>query len=238
MRRNVSQRSFTHMVTAILGVALSPFVGTAQQVASQPITFTTTDGAVIQGTLYGAGEHGVVLAHGGRFNKESWARQALILARAGYPVLAFDFRGHGKSTAPAQTAAPNPPFHLDVLAAVQQLKKRGVSKVSVVGGSFGGGAGADAMAASPGEIHRLVILGSGAGNTEPEKVRGTKYLILTRHDSSGSGPRLPGILREYNRMPQPKEMLILEGSAHAQYMFQTDLGDRVMNEILRFLAAK
>jgi hypothetical protein len=31
---------------------------------------------------------------------------------------------------------------------------------------------------------------------------------------------------------------LLDGSAHAQYLFQTDQADRVMQEILRFLSAK
>ena len=30
----------------------------------------------------------------------------------------------------------------------------------------------------------------------------------------------------------------LDGSAHAQFLFQTEQGDRVMKEILRFLTAK
>ena len=34
----------------------------------------------------------------------------------------------------------------------------------------------------------------------------------------------------------PKEILILEGSAHAQYVFATAEGERVMREILRFLS--
>jgi len=37
--------------------------------------------------------------------------------------------------------------------------------------------------------------------------------------------------------PDPKELLILEGSAHAQFIFQTDQGERLMNEILKFLSA-
>jgi hypothetical protein len=30
-------------------------------------------------------------------------------------------------------------------------------------------------------------------------------------------------------------MIVLEGSAHAQFLFQTDQGDRVMQEVLSFL---
>src|SRR5687767_12910085 len=43
--------------------------GGGRRVAPEPVTFTTRDGGVIRGHLYGMGERGVVLAHGGRFNK-------------------------------------------------------------------------------------------------------------------------------------------------------------------------
>ena len=36
---------------------------------------------------------------------------------------------------------------------------------------------------------------------------------------------------------EPKELVILEGSAHAQFIFTTDQGERLMREILRFLSA-
>jgi hypothetical protein len=35
---------------------------------------------VIYADVYGQGDRGVVLAHGGRFNKESWEQQARTLA--------------------------------------------------------------------------------------------------------------------------------------------------------------
>ena len=43
--------------------------------------------------VYGTGDGGIVLAHGGPFNKESWAKQAQTLAAAGFQVLAQDFGG-------------------------------------------------------------------------------------------------------------------------------------------------
>src|SRR5262245_11790838 len=57
----------------------------------------TQDGGAILADLYGTGERGVVLAHGGRFNKESWVTQARALESAGFRVLALDFRGYGES---------------------------------------------------------------------------------------------------------------------------------------------
>ena len=59
---------------------------------------------------------------------------------------------------------------------------------------------------------------------------------FARDDVSGEGPRLPGIRASYEKAPQPKELIILDGSAHAQFLFETDQGERVMREILRFLS--
>jgi hypothetical protein len=50
------------------------------------------------------------------------------------------------------------------------------------------------------------------------------------------GRRLPGIEKQYEKATEPKRLIILDGSAHAQFIFQTDQGDRLMREILRFLS--
>jgi pimeloyl-ACP methyl ester carboxylesterase len=102
---------------------------------------------------------------------------------------------------------------------------------------MGGGAGADASIASePGEIDRVVLLGA-APNGPAEKLKARTLFIVARDDVSGDGPRLPGIRAQYEKAPQPKQLIVLDGSAHAQYLFQTDQGERVMREILRFLSA-
>jgi pimeloyl-ACP methyl ester carboxylesterase len=179
-----------------------------------------------------------VLAHGGRFNKESWAQQARTLASAGFQVLAIDFRGYGKSKGPGDAQPMDAPLHLDVLAAVRYLRETGATSVSIVGGSMGAGAAGDASIASrPGQIDRLVFLG-GSPNGPAEKLKSASLFIVARDDSNDDGPRLPRIQEQYKKAPEPKALIILEGSAHAQYLFQTDQAERVMHEILKFLSAQ
>ena len=206
--------------------------------AQKTISSPTEDGGVVFADLYGSGDRAVVLAHGGRFNKESWALQAHQLTAAGFQVLAIDFRGYGKSHGPGDKDPMDAPLHLDVLAAVRFLREAGAKSVSIVGGSMGGGAAGDASIESkPGEIDRIVYLGS-APNEPADKLKSRSLFIVARDDASGDGPRLPGIRAQYEKAPQPKELIVLDGSAHAQYLFQTDQADRVMREILRFLSAK
>jgi pimeloyl-ACP methyl ester carboxylesterase len=201
------------------------------------VSFPTQDEGLIYANLYGKGERGVVLAHGGRFKKESWDKQARELVRVGFRVLAIDFRGRGQSRGGAQ--APNDGVRFDVLAAIRYLRKNGAKTVSVIGASFGGGAAAEAsVEAEPGEIDRLILLAH-SPIAKPEMIKSRKLFILARDDFSGDNkiPRLPEIRDQYERAPAPKELVILDGSAHAQFIFETEQGERLMQEILRFLSA-
>lgn len=200
------------------------------------VSFPTQDGGLVHGDLYGQGFRGVVLAHGGRFTKESWVSQAQTLAREGFVVLAIDFRGRGQSRGGSQPTSADD-VHLDVLAAVRYLHATGAETVSVVGASFGGGAAARAAVdAGEDEIDRLVLLAASAID-EPERMKGPTLFLIARNDTTGSGAlRLPTVQDQYDRAPGPKELVILEGAAHAQYLFETTEGERLMREILRFLS--
>jgi esterase/lipase len=124
-----------------------------------------------------------------------------------------------------------------VRGAVRYLRKAGAKTVSVVGASFGGDPAAEAsVEAEPGEIDRLVLLANG-GIDKPEQMKGRKLFITCRDDlGPGDKLRLPKIREQYERALGPKELVILEGSAHAQFIFATDQGDRLLREILRFLS--
>lgn len=205
--------------------------------AQQNVTFGTDDGGLLCADLYGQGSNAVVLAHGGQFKKESWRDQALPLASAGFQVLAIDFRGFGCSKGPGQEDFFKAPFEKDILAAVRYLKAHGAKKVSVVGGSFGGAAAGDAsIKSTPGEIDRVVFLG-GAPNLPADGLKSRTLFIVAREDTEGNSLRLPGIRAQYEKAPQPKQLIVLDGSAHAQFLFQTDQNARVMQEIVRFLKA-
>ncbi len=209
---------------------------TAAAAAQQQVSFPTQDGGIVYADLYGKADRGVVLAHGGRFKRNSWEKQARELEAAGFCALAIDFRGEGQSHGGSQLRPGDDGLRFDVLAAVRYLRRNGAKTVSVVGASFGGAAAAEASIASdPGEIDRLVLLA--AWTEKPEKLKGRKLFIVARDDANDDGPRLPKIRENYERASEPKELIVLNGSAHAQFLFQTDQGARVMREILRFLSA-
>lgn len=202
------------------------------------VSFSTQDGGTIYADVYGKGSHAVILAHGMRFNKESWADQAKILAAKGFRVIAFDFRSYGRSSGPGQKDVWTAPLKLDVLAAVRYARKSGAKAVSVIGASMGGWAAADAdIESQPGEIDRLVLLAATVDGP-PEKLKGRKLFIVSRNDvGADNQPRLAQIQAQFEKAPEPKELIVLDGSAHAQFIFQTKQSERLMREILRFLSA-
>lgn len=203
-------------------------VGAMSAPAEQPreVVFPTADGGAIHALVYGAGDHGVVLAHGAVFNKESWDEQARALAAAGLHVVAIDFRDYGESKAGSESGAR----YQDVLGAMAWLRKDGAKKVSVVGASMGGGASARAAVEAPaGSIDALILL-AGGPTERPEKMQGRKLFLVSEGD-----PGFERVRDQYTRAPEPKKLIVLPGSAHAQHIFKTDLGERLLREIRDWL---
>jgi dipeptidyl aminopeptidase/acylaminoacyl peptidase len=198
------------------------------------VTFPAEDGVRIGAYSYGQGRHGVVLVPGGHGIGETWDRQARRLARAGFRVLAIDYRGLGQSGGTAQDDSKVP---LDVFGAVRQLRSEAVADVSVVGASWGGSAAAAAAIQHPGTIDRIVLLSTGVDS--PERLTGRKLFVVARDDREGSGDlRLEAIQRQYALTPGPKKLVVVEGSAHAQFLFLTPQGERVLDEIVHFLSER
>jgi pimeloyl-ACP methyl ester carboxylesterase len=235
----VTRRNVRRLVRGVLAASLVRGSALAAPAPSGPVevSFPTEDGGTVFADVYGAGERAVVLAHGARFDKKSWAKQAPALVEAGLRVLALDFRGYGRSTGPGQADPISAPLGEDVLGAVRWLQANGARSVSAVGASMGGGAVAAAAAAAPGAIERMVFLASWPERGAPvERLKGRKLFITARDDRDGSGAlRLPLIRAAFEKATEPKRLVLLPGSAHAQFLFDTNEAERLLREIERFL---
>ena len=191
------------------------------------VSFPTADGGTIFANIYGKGNRAIVLAHGAVFNKESWDTFARKLSSKGFRVLAIDFRGYGKSKAGSKGGRA---LYEDILAAVHYLQHEGSKHVSVIGASMGGGAAAQAVVkASEGEIDRLILL-SPVPINNPELIKFNKLFIASEDERL-----VQRIKQQYEKAPEPKKLVLLRGSAHAQYIFKTDQSERLTNLILKFL---
>lgn len=201
-----------------------------------PVSFPTADGGVVHASEYGSGPRAVILAHGGRFTKESWSGQVPALMDAGFRVVAIDFRGRGQSQGGPGLETAQDSVHLDVLGAVAYLRGSGAETISLLGGSFGGWASARAVTRMPHGSVEAVVLLAAAPIDNPEDLHGRLLFVVTEGDASGNGRlRLPGVRNQYERAPEPKELSVLPGSAHAQFIFETDQGPDLLRTIVRFL---
>lgn len=105
---------------------------------SYPVLLRTKDGVRVDGShtpSRGHGELGIVVAHGftGSWRERTARRIVHVLSETG-GVVAFDFRGHGRSGGESTVGDLEV---LDIDAAVRHARVIGYSKVAVVGFSMG-----------------------------------------------------------------------------------------------------
>ncbi len=126
---------------------------------AEDVTFTSTDGVRLKGWLFhgAAGSAPVVLCHDLGESKNAVVNIAIALNKAGFTVLAFDFRGHGASGGDGSTLGVQEVR--DVLGAVDfvaNLPKADVDARKI--GIFGAGMGAHAAVLAAAERPSLRVL--------------------------------------------------------------------------------
>lgn len=213
------------LVLSLLCTSISAATTTPEEV-----TFNTRDGGVIHADYYPAKSQTLILGHGAIFNKESWRDLAQRLVAQNIGVLAIDFRGYGQSKGGHR---PMDRFE-DILAAITYLQQQGVQHISVLGASMGGGiAGAAATQAKPGQISRLILL-SPTPISNPEQMQADKILYVASSKEGG----VAAIEAQYKHAPEPKQLKLLNGNAHAQHIFKTAQKNTLTDIIIQFLLAK
>ncbi len=123
----------------------------------------------------------------------------------------------------------------DVLAAVAYLRAHGVDSICAVGASMGGNALGEAEAQSTTALFDRVVFFGTDGGDHPERLKGRTLFLTARDDIGPAGPRLRAISVAYRRTPEPKELAVVSGSAHAQHLFATAEGPEVLKRIEAFL---
>lgn len=196
------------------------------------VTFRTRDGFLLEGTVFGSGDKGVVLAHMRGSNQTSWAPYARELTRDGYLVLTFNFRGYGRSEGSRQSAL----LGRDVVAAATFLReKRGIEKPALVGASMGGTAAL--VAAQDNDISGVVTLSAPANfeGLDALSVVGSltmpKLLLASNEDEAAS----TSAEELYKAASPPRQIEILAGSTHGTDMLSGREGKQAKRLIQTFL---
>lgn len=104
----------------------------------EEVAFEATDGLTLRGCWIPApdSERAVVILHGHGGSMDYDIQRAPALHQAGFNVLLFDFRAHGRSQGNRATFGYLE--RLDVLGAVEFLKSRGIRRIGLLGFSYGG----------------------------------------------------------------------------------------------------
>jgi pimeloyl-ACP methyl ester carboxylesterase len=216
------------------------------RVPGKAIYFRSEDGVRLAGAALGRGNRGVVFANGwgatsqsGRARPVSYQSAAPrgglycewlqarrftdALIRSGFQLLLFDYRGTGESDTPRGAAHER--YDLDLAAAVDELRRRGVDDVVLVGSSFGGIvviATAPDLDPEPRAIATLSASGfagtnsgRGYGNLDAkaavERLDVPLLLVVAEGDPYVGDSRALGAAAT----TKEKELVILPGSSHA-----------------------
>ncbi|HEU5181308.1 MAG TPA: alpha/beta hydrolase [Candidatus Polarisedimenticolia bacterium] len=138
----------------ILMPASGPWKGTAAPSGSREVSFTASDGVVLKGWWWPAGDRAdaVLLLHDLGANRLEMMPRASWLHDAGYGVLLFDFRGCGESSGRMSGGFAE---RLDVASALSFLKEHAAG---VVLQGKGAGASAAVMAVDDWQGVRAAVL--------------------------------------------------------------------------------
>ncbi len=202
-----------------------------QDLGGQHVSFTTSDGVLLRGHLYGSGSTGVILAHMYPADQSDWTDFAQVLAAHGYQALTFDFRGFTESEGTSGTEFAG----TDLLAAYQFMSPR-VSRIFIAGASLG--AEAAILIAAREDVAGIILISvptSFGGITVTESIRHVRAPIL--FVTSAGDPLVggqPEIL--YREAQAPKSMTVYPGRAHGTAILFGPHGPELQALMLRFLA--
>ena len=130
---------------------------------------TASDGVRLHAEAHGAGVP-VLLSCALNTTLENWRPQVEPFVAAGYRLLLWDYRGHGRSDAPEDPAAYSMTRVVEDLEQVLDALAPGAR--AVVGGlSFGGLASLHFALRRPERVQALVLVDSGPGFKNPEAQR-------------------------------------------------------------------
>jgi pimeloyl-ACP methyl ester carboxylesterase len=196
-------------------------------VAREEVTFSTSDGVELAGTLYGEGTTAIVCSHMLRGSRADFAGGAPRLAAEGYLVLAYDNRGDGESGEGATTDKV-----LDVHAAIELVRSRGADRVVLLGASRGGALSLEAATQVP--VNAVVTLSAPPPNDGPAAVAAVSAPSL--YVNSENDEFADSTQEMFDAANDPKDLHIYPGPDHGTALFRSQPG--LVDRIVGFIEAQ
>jgi len=198
---------------------------------TQQVSFVTSDGVTLSGTLYGQGTRAIILSNESDNNSSAWVPVAQQFANLGYLVLGYAYRPHVAiaSVLPSQGLR-------DLRAAIAFIHAHHVTGITLMGYSLGGLLSLKEAAAE--HFDALVPISAAVAfedvqlsDAELQRITMPK-LFMT---SDQNDPFTSDTYHMFAVTPQPKEERIYPGRRHGLALFQGTSGPDLLSALRHFL---
>jgi len=205
------------------------------------VQFITEDDVLLSGIVLGKGTKGITLGHAMGWNVASWLPYAQKLVDKGYQVILWSYRNNEPSGNAEGDAYYR--LDLDVLAAAQVLRERGVTEIMCMGASLGGTSSAVAAPNIP-ELVGIALLSSPRKFGVPPKISALEavktikvpsFFAVSTDDPTGDYYSEVKALYEASASPQ-KQFVEIDDYAHGSDMLsETNQGVDLSNKLMKFI---
>ena len=200
-------------------------------IVTQQVSFVTSDGVTLSGTLYGQGTRAIILSNESDNNSFAWVSIPRQLATLGYLVLGYAYRPQ------VATANGLPSQGLrDLRAAITFIHTQHVTGITLIGSSLGGLI--SLKEATTEHFDALVPISAAVAyedvqlsDAELRRITTPKLFVTSDQDD----PFTSDTYHMFAVTPQPKEERIYPGTLHGLAIFQGISGDDLLSALRHFL---
>lgn len=202
-------------------------------IAQHAVTFTTSDGDALVGTLYGHGDTGVIFSTMLRASEVNWRPTAQQFAARGYLALTYNYRGTNGSSGTFDTGK----LPLDLTAAIGFMRQQHVRHLVLMGASIGGAT--TLITAGTIQVDGIAVL-SGLSTwpdlqVTPEMLRGIKcpkLFVYSAYDDIAQDMH-----NMYEEAAPPKDEIVYSGADHGTVIFEGEHGPYLLERLLAFTSS-
>ncbi|WP_414041463.1 alpha/beta hydrolase [Acidithiobacillus sp. M4-SHS-6] len=197
--------------------------------SSQAIFFSTADKVRLEADIYPTRHPWCVLAHGKKYDKNSWQALATEMQGWGWTALAPNFRGYGQSE-----LGDGSRYDQDILASISFARSEHARPIVLLGASMGGEAVLAALAESDLPVDAVILLSPAGGTEYLPRLAGKVscgLLLFSENEAYADPARVIA-----GHSPFPILVRRWPGNLHAHHLLDDpDLGPEVRSAIGDFL---